>query len=383
MMGPLHGVRVLEMSNIGPGPYCGMLLADLGASVLRVDRLVSGDLGLAIDTRFDLLNRGKQAIAVDLKHPDGCALVRDLASKADLLIEGYRPGVMEKLGLGPDVLLAANPRLVYGRLTGWGQQGSYASMAGHDINYIAVAGALAGIGSTGGDPVPPLNLVGDFAGGSLFLAMGLLAALVEVRGSGKGQVIDAAMVDGVSSLLGMHHGYRQGGIWNLERGTNPVDGGAPYYTCYRTSDGTYMAAGPVEQRFYRIMIDLLGLKLEDLPDRDDPTCWPALRQIIADRFATRSREEWTALFLGTDACVTPVYDLDEAVTSPFAAERALFSTADGVTMPQPAPRFSRTVPAQPQGTAEPRDVTRQSLLDWGVTPEQVLQLADAGVIAPG
>lgn len=379
-MGPLAGVRVVEMSNIGPGPFCGMLLADLGATVLRVDRLTAGDLGLAIEPRFDLPNRGKQAIAIDLKHPQGVRTVRDLAARADLLIEGFRPGVMERLGLGPDVLLGDNPRLVYGRLTGWGQQGSLAAMAGHDINYLGVTGALASIGAPGGDPVTPLNLVGDFAGGSLYLAMGLLAALVETRQSGQGQVIDAAMVDGVSSLMAMHVGYRQAGMWNLERGTNPVDGGAPYYQCYRTKCGHYMAAGPVEQRFYRIMVEKLGLVQADLPDRDDPACWPALRQILQDRFATRTREEWTAVFDGTDACVTPVYDLDEAQTSPIAAERGLFATIDGVTMPVAAPRFSRTAPLPPHGTHNPAAVTRQSLLAWGLTDDEVTELGDQGVI---
>ena len=380
-MGPLAGIRVLEMSNIGPGPFCGMLLADLGATVLRVERPVAGDLGISVDVRFDLLNRGKQAIAIDLKHPQGVSTVRDLAAKADLLIEGYRPGVMERLGLGPDLLLADNPRLIYGRLTGWGQQGAQSAMAGHDINYIAVTGALAGIGAPGGDPVPPLNLVGDFAGGSLYLAMGLLAALIEARQSGQGQVIDAAMVDGVTSMLAMHTGYRAGGIWNLARGSNPVDGGAPYYTTYRTKDGFYMAVGPVEQRFYTIMIDRLGLAIDTLPSRDDPACWPALWQILQDRFATRTRDEWTAVFAGTDACVTPVYDLDEARAAPIATERGLFANVDGVPMPAPAPRFSRSTLSVPAVTADPACVTRASLLAWAIPAERIDELARMGVLA--
>ena len=378
-MGPLAGIRVLEMSNIGPGPFCGMLLADLGATVLRVDRPVAGDLGLAIDVRFDLPNRGKQAVAIDLKHSDGVQTVRDLAARADLLIEGYRPGVMERLGLGPELLLADNPRLVYGRLTGWGQQGSQSAMAGHDINYLGVTGALASIGAAGGDPVPPLNLVGDFAGGSLYLAMGLLAALVEARASGHGQVIDAAMVDGVTSMLAMHVGYRAAGIWKLERGSNPVDGGAPYYTTYRTKDGLFMA-GPVEQRFYKIMVERLGLSLADLPDREDPACWPALRQILQDRFATRTREEWAEVFAGSDACVTPVYDLDEAQNSAIARERALFACVDGVTMPAPAPRFSRSALSPPSLATDPASVTRASLLTWGIAEDKIADLAGRGVI---
>lgn len=379
-MGPLKGVRILEMSNIGPGPFCGMLLADLGADVLRVDRLAASDLGFAIDPRYDLLNRGKQAVAIDLKNLEGIAAVRELAAKADLLIEGYRPGVMEKLGLGPDVLLGDNPALVYGRMTGWGQAGSYSPMAGHDINYIGAVGALASIGPKDGVPVPPLNLVGDFGGGSLYLAMGLLAALLEARQSGQGQVIDAAMVDGVASLMAMHVGFRQAGIWNLERGTNSVDGGAPYYCCYRTSDGKFMAAGPVEHRFYDIMIDKLGLDHADLPDRDDPSCWAELKTIIQARFTTRSREEWTALFRGTDACVTPVYDLDEAQTSKIGRERGLFIEANGIIAPAPAPRFSRTNCSTPSGTVDPARATAASLEAWGIEPARITRLAAAGVI---
>lgn len=379
-MGPLHGVRVLEMSNIGPAPFCGMLLSDLGADVLRVDRLATSDLGFAIEPRFDLLNRGKRAAAVDLKHPEGVATVRSLASRADILIEGYRPGVMEKLGLGPDVLLAENPALVYGRMTGWGQQGSYAAMAGHDINYIGIAGALASIGGRDGDPVPPLNLVGDFAGGSLYLAMGLLAAVIEARSSGVGQVIDAAMVDGVSSLMTMHLGFRQAGIWNLDRGSNSVDGGAPYYTCYRTSDGKYMAAGAVELRFYRIMVERLDLDPAALPDREDPANWDRLHTIFQERFSTRTRDEWIAVFHGTDACVTPVYDLDEATSSPVARERGLFLEADGVTAPAPAPRFSKTSLGVPHGTLTPAAVTHASLADWGVDAERLAALAGQNII---
>jgi len=380
-MGPLAGIRVLEMSNIGPGPFCGMLLADLGADVLRIDRLAAGDLGLPIPPRYDLLNRGKKAAAINLKHADGIAMVRTLARQADLLIEGYRPGVMEKLGLGPDVLLADNPRLVFGRLTGWGQAGRSAAMAGHDINYIGAVGALAAIGARGGDPVPPLNLVGDFAGGSLYLAMGLLAALLEARVSGRGQVIDAAMVDGVAGLMAMHLGFRQAGIWNNGRGLNSVDGGAPFYTCYRTSDGKYMAAGPVEHRFYAIMIEKLGLDLKALPDRDDPARWDDLRAILQDAFAARTRAEWTAHFDGTDACVTPVYDMDEAVTAPIAVERGLYQEAGGVTAPAPAPRFSRTATDRPGGTADPRAVTRDSLRAWGIADADIGRLAGAGIIA--
>lgn len=380
-MGPLSGVRVVEMSNIGPAPFCGMLLADLGADVLRVDRLVRGDLGFTFDNRMDILNRGKRAIAIDLKHPDGVASVRELASNADILIEGFRPGVMEKLGLGPELLLSDNPRLVYGRMTGWGQEGSHAAMAGHDINYIGAAGALASIGPKGGEPVPPLNLVGDFAGGSLYLAMGLLAALTEAMKSGKGQVIDAAMVDGVTNLMAMHIGFRQAGIWNIERGTNSVDGGAPYYTCYETSDGKFMAAGPVEHRFYKIMIEVLGLDLSALPNRDDPACWDALKAILARAFAAKTRDEWTEAFMGTDACVTPVYDLDEAPRSPLAKERSLYRDSDGVMTPTTAPHFSRTPCAPPGGTVDPAADTREALLAWGMSESRVRALEEQGAVA--
>lgn len=379
-MGPLKGVRVLEMSNIGPGPFCGMLLADLGADVLRVDRLAASDLGFAIDPRYDLLNRGKQAVAIDLKNPEGIAAVRELAAKADLLIEGYRPGVMEKLGLGPDVLLGDNPALVYGRMTGWGQAGSYAPMAGHDINYIGAVGALASIGPKDGVPIPPLNLVGDFGGGSLYLAMGLLAALLEARQSGQGQVIDAAMVDGVASLMTMHLGFLQAGIWQNGRGTNSLDGGSPYYRCYRTNDGHFMAVGAIELRFYGILLDRLGLDPATLPDRENPAEWDRLAAVFEAEFARKSRDQWIEVFHGSDACVTPVYDIEEMATSPIARERSLFTPADGVMAPAPAPRFSRTAPDAPTGTRNPSAITHESLTAWGIDAGRIGELAAIGVI---
>ncbi|MCB2050408.1 MAG: CoA transferase [Novosphingobium sp.] len=380
-MGPLSGVRVIEMSNIGPAPFCGMLLADLGAEVLRVDRLSRSDLGFSFDPRFDTLNRGKRAIAIDLKSDEGLATVKELASKADILVEGFRPGVMEKLGLGPDVLLTANPRLVYGRMTGWGQEGSFAAMAGHDINYLGMSGALASIGPKDAAPIPPLNLVGDFAGGSLYLVMGLLAAYIEAGQSGKGQVIDAAMVDGVASLMAMHTGFRQAGIWSLERGTNSVDGGAPYYTCYETLDGKYMAVGPVEQRFYKLMIGGLGLDLSELPDRDDPSQWDALKSILQSTFTTKTRSEWTQVFAGTDACVTPVYDLDEAPDSVLAQERNLFDRVEGIMTPSVAPRFSRTATARPGATVDPVADTHDALISWGIDATRVQDLETQGIVA--
>jgi alpha-methylacyl-CoA racemase len=381
-MGPLAGVRIVEMSNIGPAPFCGMLLADMGAEVLRVSRLSTDDLGFEIEPRFDLLNRNKRAIAVDLKSPEGVDTVLQLIASADMLLEGYRPGVMERLGLGPDVCAGLNTRLVYGRMTGWGQEGQMAHLAGHDINYIAMTGALAAIGPEGGAPVPPLNLVGDFGGGALYLAMGMLAALVEARQSGKGQVIDAAMVDGVASLMAMHIGFRQAGIWENRRGANSVDGGSPYYTTYPTRDGKYMAVGAVERRFYRLLLDKLELDPQTLPGQNDTARWPELRARIAERFATRTRDEWAALFSDSDACVTPVLDMDECLTHPFANERGLFETHGGVTAPAPAPRFSRTPTAIRNTTLDPAADTQDALRAWGLSETAIAALREKGVIAP-
>lgn len=379
-MGPLKGLKVVEMSNIGPTPFCGMLLADLGAEVIRVDRLAAADLGFEMDLRYDFLNRSKRAVAVDLKAPAGVDTVKRLIAGADILIEGFRPGVMERLGLGPEVAHALNPRLIYGRMTGWGQEGPYKQMAGHDINYIALSGALAAVGPQGGDPVVPLNLFGDFGGGSLYLAMGILAALHEVRASGKGQVIDAAMVDGVANLMTMHFGYRQMGFWNLERGTNAVDGGAPYYTTYRTSDGKYMAVGAVEKRFYADFVRGLGLDLAALPGQDDRDRWPELRAIFADVFASRTRDEWAAVFDGTDACVSPVLDMDEAADHPMARERGMFHKIDGIHEPNPAPRFSRTPAAIRNAPLSAKTDGAGALAGWGFTRAEIAALAGQGII---
>ena len=381
-MGPLQGVRVIEMSNIGPGPFCGMLLADLGAEVVSVQRLAAGDLGFDIGLRYDLLNRSKQAVAVDLKSAEGVAVVRDMVAGADILIEGFRPGVMERLGLGPDVCLRVNPRLVYGRMTGWGQEGPLAQMAGHDINYIAMAGALAAIGPKDGAPAVPLNLVGDFAGGSLYLAMGLLAALVEARQSGRGQVVDAAMVDGAANLLAMHLGYRQAQFWNLERGTNAVDGGSPWYTTYSTKDGRWMAVGAVEKRFYREFVLRLGLDPDALPDQNDRSRWDELHGIFAAAFAAKTRDEWEAIFAGSDACVSPVLDMDEAPKHPAIAARGTFVDRDGVVEPAPAPRFSRTPASIRNDPPDPRQTTAPALESWGIARERIEAMARAGLIPP-
>ena len=380
-MGPLAGMRIVEMAGIGPTPFCGMLLADLGAEVIRIDRLTAADLGFDIDSRFDFTNRSKRAIAVDLKSPGGVALVKEVIASADALIEGFRPGVMERLGLGPDVCHAFNPRLVFGRMTGWGQEGPLRDRAGHDINYISLTGTLSAIGPRDGAPVVPLNLVGDFGGGALYLALGLLAALHEAKASGKGQVVDAAMVDGAASLMTLHFGYLQAGFWRNARGENAVDGGSPYYTTYQTRDGKYMAVGAVEKRFYDMLLQRLGLGGADLPDQNDGTRWDELRARLAQVFASKTREEWTRVFEGSDACVSPVLDMEESISDPHIAARGTFVRRDGAIEPAPAPRFSRT-PAEISGPAvDPRADTRGALAAWGLSEGRIGELAAAGVIA--
>lgn len=381
-MGPLDGIRVVEMAGIGPAPFCGMLLADLGAEVIRVDRLAAADLGFDIATRFDLPNRGKRAVAVDLKSADGVAVVKELIEHADLLIEGFRPGVMERLGLGPDVCRAINPRLVFGRMTGWGQEGPLKHLAGHDINYIALTGVLHAVGPKDGAPVVPLNLIGDFAGGALYLAMGLLAALLEARRSGQGQVVDAAMVDGVANLMSMHYGYLQAGFWRNTRGSNAVDGGSPFYTTYRTRDGRYMAVGAVEKRFYGELLVRLGLGAEALPDQNDQTRWGELRDRFATVFAAKTQEEWTAIFADSDACVSPVLDMMESTAHPHMVARNSYVQGDGIVEPAPAPRFSRTPAGIRSAPVSPRADTHDALRAWGMTESRIDALAAAGAIAP-
>jgi alpha-methylacyl-CoA racemase len=364
--GPLSGLKVIEMPAIGPAPFCGMLLADLGADVLRIDRTGDVDLGLPVEPKYELLGRGKRSLALDLKDPQAIALVLDLISKADVLIEGFRPGVMERLGLGPDAALAKNPKLVYGRMTGWGQDGPMAMAAGHDINYIALTGALHAIGHKDGKPVPPLNLVGDFGGGSLYLAMGILAALFERQQSGKGQVIDAAMVDGAASLMTLFYGLKGAGLWNDTRGANMLDSGAPWYDTYDCRDGGHVAIGSIEGKFYAELIEKLGLDPAILPKQHDRKRWPSLRAAIAAAFRTKTRDEWCAIMEGSDICFAPVLGLDEAPQHPHMAARETFTAPDGVVQPAPAPRFSRT----PGGIAR-KPPTRgeggeQALADWGV-----------------
>ncbi len=362
--GPLAGVRVVELAGIGPGPFAAMCLADLGADVVRVDR--PGGAGLGVDPAQDLTNRGKRSVLVDLKDPAGSAKVLDLVERADILVEGYRPGVAERLGVGPDACLARNPKLVYGRMTGWGQEGPLARRAGHDISYLATTGTLGMIGRAGEPPTVPANLVGDYAGGSLYLVIGVLAALQHARTpAGTGQVVDAAIVDGASHLATMLHGMLAAGGWQDRRGANLLDGGCPFYGTYETSDGQYMAVGALEPRFYAEFTRLLGIA-ERAPDRADLARWGELREVIAARFAERTREEWTEVFAASDACVAPVLSMREAPHHPHLAARATYVEHGGVTQPAPAPRFSATPGAIARGPALPGADTAEVAADWDV-----------------
>lgn len=358
--GPLAGVRVLEIAGIGPGPFCGMLLADLGADVVRVDRPGGGLTPLPWEE--DLLNRGKRSLAVDLKDAEGAETVLRLAAHADILFEGFRPGVAERLGIGPDDCWARQPALVYGRMTGWGQTGPRARTAGHDLTYLAPTGALHAIGETDGPPQIPLNLVGDFGGGAMYLAVGLLAALHEARSSGRGQIVDAAVVDGTAHLMTMFYSMLAGGVWRDERGTNLIDGGTPFYSVYRTADNKYMAVGALEPQFFAEFATRLGLPESALQfDRD---AWPELRQQIGAAFATRTQQEWTEVFAEGDACVVAVLGMRDAPQDPHLQARGTFIAPDGVVQPAPAPRFSRTPGLVDRPPCVPGQHTDDVLADW-------------------
>ncbi|MEV0238755.1 CaiB/BaiF CoA-transferase family protein [Streptomyces sp. NPDC050674] len=361
--GPLAGVRVVELAGIGPGPFAAMLLADLGADVVRVDR--PGGPGLAIDPACDVTNRNKRSVVVDLKDPDGPERVLGLVARADVLVEGYRPGVAERLGVGPEACHARNPRLVYGRMTGWGQDGPLARRAGHDIAYIAPTGILGMIGDPDRPPAVPANLLGDYAGGSLYLVVGVLAALHHARATGTGQVVDAAIVDGTAHLATMIHGMLAAGGWQDRRGANLLDGGCPYYGTYETADGRHMAVGALEPQFYAEFLALLGLG-DRAGARKDVTRWDALREEVAARFKSRTRDEWTAVFDGTDACVAPVLSLREAPHHPHLAARGTFTDHGGITQPAPAPRFSATPTTVRSGPARPGADTAEVARDWDV-----------------
>ncbi len=345
MPGPLQGVRIIEIAGIGPGPFAGMMLADSGAEIIRVDRPGAAP-GLAAPSR-DILARSRRSVAIDLKRPEGVAVLRDLVRSADGLIEGFRPGVMERLGLGPDVLLADNPKLVFGRMTGWGQTGPLAKTAGHDIDYIAIAGALHAYGRAGEKPTPPINMVGDFGGGGMLLAFGMVSALLSASRTGVGQVIDCAMVDGAAVLMSMIWSFRAMGFWRDERGVNMLDTGAHFYDTYETADGKYMAVGAIEPQFYAQLRNLAGLTDDAFDAQMDFSAWPDLKAKIAEAFKARTRDDWTAIFYGTDACVSPVLSMSEAPSYPHNAERGTFIDINGITQPAPAPRYSATPAAKP------------------------------------
>lgn len=359
--GPLSGVRVVELAGIGPGPHAAMVLADMGADVVRVER--PGPVGGAGER--DVTLRGRRWVRADLKSPDDRARVLALVEQADVLLEGFRPGVAERLGVGPDECLARNPRLVYGRMTGWGQHGPRASRAGHDLNYLSLTGALAAIGRPGSPPPPPLNLVADYGGGSMLLLVGVLAALVERARSGSGQVVDAAMVDGVSLLAQLVWSMRAIGAWPGPRGGNLLDGGAPFYDCYTCADGRYVAVAALEPPFYAALLHGLGLSESDLPAQYDASGWPRLREVFATTIAVRSRDEWAEVFDGTDACVTPVLTWEEAAADGHLVERGTLVDVDGVVQAAPAPRFSRTAGSPPL-PVRVGDDTEQVMADWGV-----------------
>ena len=378
-MGPLSGLRVIEMAGIGPGPFAAMMLADMGADVIRIDRPEVVGSPEERDPRFEVLNRGRTCVALDLKRREAIETVLDLVERADVLIEGFRPGVMERLGLGPDACAARNQRLVYGRMTGWGQTGPLAKTAGHDINYIALSGALHAIGRTGETPVPPLNLVGDFGGGSMYLLFGLMSALWERERSGQGQVVDAAILDGSVSLMGLMMGASQRGGWNLERGTNHIDGGRPWYDSYECADGGYICIGALEPKFYAELVAKAGLDADVLPDRSDSAAWPELRAQFTALFLTKPRDVWVDLLEGTDACFAPVLDLAEAMEHPQNMARATHVEIDGVRHPAPAPRFGRNETGTPRPSQRAGSGTRDGLIGWGVREDRVEDLINAGI----
>lgn len=380
--GPLTGVRVVEVAGIGPGPFAAMLLADMGADVIRVDRAGSvAPVAADATPPLDLLNRGRRSIGVDLKMPEGAEVVLRLVTSADAFIEGFRPGVAERLGIGPEPCLERNPRLVYGRMTGWGQQGPLAEAAGHDLNYIALAGALHPLGRADSPPAPPLNLVGDFGGGALYLAFGVVSALLEAKDSGKGQVVDAAMVDGAAHLMTMFHSMRALGFWTDERESNLLDGGAHFYDTYETKDGKFVSIGPIEPKFYAELRALAGLDSEEWDAQMDRTRWPELKGRLAEVVGRRTREEWCSVLEGTDACFAPVLSMEEAPQHPHNVERETFTEVAGVIQPSPAPRFSRTPGAIASPPAHPGEHTDEGLDDWGFSADEVADLRRTGAIA--
>jgi len=380
-MGPLAGITVVEVAGIGPGPFCAMMLADMGAEVIRVDRAENVAGGDPASPPADLNNRGRRSIGVDLKNPDGVAVVLDLVERADALVEGFRPGVAERLGIGPEECLARNPKLVYGRMTGWGQDGPLAGAAGHDINYIALAGALDPIGRRGEAPVPPLNLIGDYGGGGMLLAFGVVCGVLEAQRSGRGQVVDTAMVDGAAVLMTMTHALRAMGIWNDERGTNMLDTGAHFYNVYETADGKYVSIGSIEPQFYAELLRLTGLEGEELPWQHDRQQWPALKGRLGAIFKAKTRDEWSELMEGTDVCFAPDLSIPEAIEHPHNVDRRTFVEVAGIRQPGPAPRFSRTEPEIASPPPHAGQHTAELLAAAGFDADRVAKLREAGAIA--
>ncbi len=379
--GPLRGLKIIELAGVGPGPMGAMVLADLGATVLRIERREPVELGLKRPLQYNLLLRNRGSIALDLKDPRAVEVVLKLVAKADALIEGFRPGVTERLGLGPEPCLKRNPRLVYGRMTGWGQSGPLAQTAGHDLGYIAITGVLQAIGRQGAPPTVPLNLIGDYAGGGLYLALGLLAGILEARSSGHGQVVDAAIVDGTASLATTFFGMHAAGMLNPERGSNLTDSGSHFYDVYECADGEWISVGPIEARFYAVLLKQLDIDPARLGNQLDPATWPRAKAVLAEKFRTRTRDEWALLFANTDACVAPVLRWEEAPRHPHLAARGTFVEVDGVVQPAPAPRFSRTPPHLPHPpVANSPATTQASLAEWS-TSDEIAAWRAAGIVA--
>jgi alpha-methylacyl-CoA racemase len=374
MSGPLQGFRIVELGAIGPGPFAGALLADLGADVVRIDRIPRTEMPPDLPPRFDFYNRNKRSIALDLKQAAAVRTLLQLLPRANALVEGFRPGVAERLGLGPQVCLEANPRLIYGRMTGWGQDGPLAQEAGHDINYLAMSGALYCIGGSDRPPPPPLNLVADLGGGALYLAVGILSAAFEVQNSGRGQVIDAAMLDGVTNLMSAFQAFSQLGSWSAQRSSNVVDGGAPYYGTYETLDGKFVAVGAIEPQFYQALLRALGLADESLPAQNDRSAWPKMRERFAAIFRTRNCAQWIEATAGRDACLSPVLTIDEAATHPHMRARKVYTDFDGVRHPSPAPRFDRTPATLRLPTPSAGQHSREVLSEWGLSEADITAL---------
>ena len=379
MAGPLSGIKIIELAGIGPSPYACMLLADAGADILRFERTSGGMIPEGLPN-WDLLNRSRRSVGIDLKNPEAVALLLELVADADVVIEGFRPGVAERLGVGPDDCLAANPALVYGRMTGWGQDGALADRAGHDINYIAISGALWPMGRSGDIPVPPLNLVGDFGGGGMMLAFGVTSALLAARITGVGQVVDAAMTDGSASLMTMVHAFKVAGLWEERRGANMLDTGAHFYEVYETKDARYMSVGAIERKFYAELMAGLGLDLAEYPDQMDRSSWEDMKRVLAERFKTKTRDEWSAIFEGIDACTLPVLSPFEAPEHPHNVDRGTFVEIEGVVQPGPAPRFSVTPSEISKPPSYPGADTDEALASWGVAEERIVALRETGAI---